>query len=115
MIKVTINGNIGTDIEQDETRGGTKTASFRLASNDRRFNGESKEWEDKGSTSWVNVTAYGTRADEVLKFSKGDLVVITGHQEVRDFERKDGSHGTAVEVTVNSIKNQLGADEPDAE
>jgi len=115
MIKVTINGNIGTDIEQDETRGGTKTASFRLASNDRRYNTDSQEWEDKGTTSWVNVTAYGKRAEEVLAFAKGDLVVITGTQEVRDFERKDHSRGTAVEVAVSSIKKQLGADEDEAE
>src|SRR5581483_628331 len=53
----TVVGNVITDVKQRRITDGTRVASFRVASNERRFDKESQSWVN-GDSLYVTVTCW---------------------------------------------------------
>ena len=105
-IPITITGTAVTDAREIPTKTGPSGASFRLASNSRRFNKATNTWVD-GDTSYVNVNCWRVLANNVLEcIHRGDPVVVTGRMRVREWSTPEKS-GTSVEIDAISVGHDL--------
>ena len=114
--KVILIGNVGADpdvryLENSNTQGNAKVASFRLAISERfkDRNGETRE-----NTEWVNVAAWNKTADVVEKFvKKGTQLYVEGKIKTRKWTDKDGNERYTTEIQADSV--QLLGKRPDAQ
>jgi single-strand DNA-binding protein len=105
---ITVVGNAATEPEYGVSENGKEHASFRLASNRRRLNGQTGEWEDAG-TNWFKVTAFNRLAvNAKASVASGDPVVVTGRLRINEWQRNDGSRSTTVEILADAIGHDLG-------
>jgi single-strand DNA-binding protein len=102
---ITLIGNVGS--APKHTMNGTRhITTFRLASNQRRFDREKNIWVD-GDPNWYTVKAFNQFAVNVAaSIAKGDPVVVTGRLRVRDWESDERS-GTNVDVEADAIGPNL--------
>ena len=90
------------DPELRYANNGNSVANFRVASNSRRKNPQTGQWED-GDTTFLSVSAFGGLGENVAaRFKKGQRVNISGQLKQREYE-KDGQKRTVYEVTANSV------------
>ena len=105
-IITTVVGNAVTDVSLRTTTTGTSVASFRLASNSRRFDKATKSWVDQ-EPSYLSITAWSQLAENVaLSVHKGQSVVVTGKLKVRQWQDGD-KNGTTVEIDAQAIGHDL--------
>lgn len=108
--QVTIVGNAG-NLDREHSwlpANGDKQArfSFGVAVTPRVMNQSTNQWED-GETTWHNVTAYGTLAENLhASINKGDQVIIIGHNTTRT--GKDSNTGEERTFT-NVVADYAGA------
>jgi len=104
---ITITGRLGGDPELRFTPSGAAVANLRVVT-DRRFkNPTTGEWESK-DTSWWNVQAWKSLAENVTEsLKKGDLVIVVGDIKQREYETKEGEKRTVVEVEARHIGPDL--------
>ena len=90
------------DPELRYANNGNSVTNFRVASNSRRKNPQTGQWED-GDTTFLSVSAFGGLGENVAaRFKKGQRVNIAGQLKQREYE-KDGQKRTVYEVTANSV------------
>lgn len=103
---ITIVGNIASDPRKTTTASGIDVTSFRVASEQRRFDKSTEKWID-GEPNWFTVTAYRALAVNAgASLHKGDRVIVRGRLRLRawvDGERK----GTAVEIDAEALGPEL--------
>jgi single-strand DNA-binding protein len=105
-IITTVVGNAVTDVSLRTTTSGASVASFRLASNSRRFDKTSKSWVEQ-EPSYLSITAWSQLAENVaLSVHKGQPIVVTGKLKVRQWQDGEKS-GIAVEIDAQSIGHDL--------
>jgi single-strand DNA-binding protein len=103
---LSLTGLVATPPRLIATRDGVRIATFRLASNQRRFDRLTNKWVD-GETNWYSVTAFRQLADNVMtSLTKGDRVVVTGRLRLRNWQNGDRS-GTNAEVEADSVGHDL--------
>lgn len=96
-------GNLGRDAELDQTKNGTATAKFSVASSEK-VNGEL-------STTWFRVTLFGKLATALAPMlTKGKQVLVDGRLRVSEYTDKDGNKRTSVDVIADNV-NLLGKKE----
>ena len=101
---ITVTGNITRDPELKFSPQGKAICSFGLAVN-RRFQRDG-EWTE--STSYMNVTAWDQLGENIAaSLAKGARVVVSGRLDVREYERRDGTKGTSVDITANEVGASL--------
>jgi single-strand DNA-binding protein len=101
-----LTGLVATSPRHVTTSEGLAITSFRLASNQRRFDKALSRWVD-GETNWFTVSAFrALAANTASSVVKGDRVVVTGRLRVRDWENTDRS-GTNVEIEADSLGHDL--------
>ena len=101
---VTLVGNAAREPELRFTTGGRAVASFGIAVN-RRYQ-VNNEWQEQ--VSFFNVTAWGTLAENAAaSIAKGTRVIVTGRLEQREYDAKDGTKRTVVEVVADEIGPSL--------
>lgn len=104
--QITVVGTIATDPKRITTSTAAKFCSFRLASNERRYDREKNEWTD-GPTNWFTVLAFRSLGEHAMhSFAKGDRVVLSGRLRVRNWE-KDERSGTSVEIDADALGHDL--------
>jgi single-strand DNA-binding protein len=102
-----VTGYIATQPTWGHTKGGFRTLNLRLAWTPRRFDREANNWVD-GLSSFASVRCYRKLAEYAGRsLHKGDPVVVTGTLSVRDYDGKDGTRRTAVEITATTISHDL--------
>jgi len=105
-IITTVIGNAVTDVSLRVTSSGTSVASFRIASNSRRFDKSTSSWIDQ-EPSYLSITAWSQLAENVaLSVHKGQALVVTGKLKVRQWQDADKS-GTNVEIDAIAIGHDL--------
>jgi single-strand DNA-binding protein len=105
-IITTVIGNAVTDVSLRVTSSGTSVASFRIASNSRRFDKSANSWIDQ-EPSYLSITAWSQLAENVaLSVHKGQGLVVTGKLKVRQWQDADKS-GTNVEIDATAIGHDL--------
>lgn len=98
--RIVVMGRLGRDPEIRYTQSGTPVASFSLAV-DRDFTDQAT---GKRITDWIDVVAWGNRATFAEKyFRKGQLAVVEGRLQIRDYVGRDGGKRRAVEIVAESI------------
>jgi single-strand DNA-binding protein len=102
---VTFIGNLTREPELRFAQSGIAVVNVGMAINERRLvNGE---WQDQDPI-FINVTAFRELAENVAgSLHKGDRIVVTGKLQVRNFERQDGTKGTAVECLADEVAVSL--------
>jgi single-strand DNA-binding protein len=92
MLVLTISGNLGRDPEL-KTTDQSQVASFSVGVR-----------TGKDETTWVNCSVWGKRAETVAAyFKRGNKVTLTGSGKIRNYEKKDGSLGSSLEMNVTDF------------
>jgi len=103
---LTLTGLIATTPRHIVTSEGLAITSFRLASQQRKFDKSTERWAD-AETNWYTVTAFRDLAINASQsLNKGDRVVTVGRLKVRDWSNDDRS-GTSIEVEAESLGHDL--------
>ncbi len=77
--------------------------SLRIASNTRRKNQTSGDWEDK--PNFFDVTVWGAQGENCARFlAKGRPVAIDGRLEWREWQDKEGNNRQNVEIVADSVQ-----------
>lgn len=104
--QLTLTGLIATTPRHIVTSEGLAITSFRLASQQRRYDKAHGGWAD-AETNWYTVTAFRELAlNASQSLNKGDRVVAVGRLKVREWSNDDRS-GTSVEVEADSLGHDL--------
>ncbi|MBA2644050.1 MAG: single-stranded DNA-binding protein [Solirubrobacterales bacterium] len=108
--RVILTGNLTRDPELRSLPSGMSVCSLRIASNTRRKNGSSGEWEDK--PNFFDITVWGAQGENCSRFlSKGRPVAIDGRLEWREWTAQDGAKRQSVEVVADVVQFLGGRDE----
>jgi single-strand DNA-binding protein len=103
---ITIVGNVISDLKARRTAEGHRVVSFRVASNERRFDKETGDWVD-GDRLFVSVTCWRRLANGVaMSLSKGDPVMVTGRLYTRGYE-VEGQKRSVTEVLATAVGPDL--------
>lgn len=99
-------GTLVADPELRYASNGTAMVNFRVASNSRRKNEQTGQWED-GDTTFLSVSAFRGLAENIAsQFGKGNKITITGKLKQRDVER-DGQKRTYYDVNADSVSKPI--------
>src|SRR5688572_31076909 len=109
--RVVLTGNLTRDPELRSTASGMSVCSLRIASNTRRKNQSTGEWEDK--PNYFDVTVWGAQGENCSRFlSKGRPVAIDGRLDWREWEASDGSgKRQAVQIIADNVQFLGGRDD----
>lgn len=103
---ITLTGLVATNPRHIVTSEGLAITSFRLASNQRRFDRTQNAWVD-GDTNWYTITAFRQLGMHVASsVEKGQRVIVTGRVRIRDWE-SGAKSGTTIEIDAESIGHDL--------
>ena len=92
----TVVTRLGADAELRTTQTGTAVCSFRGAVD--------SGYGDRKVTTWVNFTLWGGRAEALAPIlTKGKQVAVSGEVSLREYEKRDGTTGSSLEVNVREI------------
>ncbi|EON1479161.1 single-stranded DNA-binding protein [Escherichia coli] len=98
---ITLGGNVGNDLEVRYTPNGKAIGSFSFA--------VQQGYGDNKRAMWVTCLIFGERAEKLAPhIRKGTKLVVNGRLDVRQYDRNDGTKGTAVEVAVNDLEFMTG-------
>lgn len=108
-LSLTVAGRLGKDPEVRFTQGGTKVASFSVAT-DRKYTGS--DGNQVKETIWLRVSTFGKTADAIETYlKKGAMVLVEGRLTPdkqtggpRVFTRPDGTTGSSYEVIANVVR-----------
>jgi len=97
--KIMLMGRLTRDPELRKTQSDISVVSFCLAvDRDYRAKGAEKE------TDFINIVAWRGTADFVSKyFYKGQMAVVSGRLQSRQYEDKNGDKRTAYEVVADTV------------
>jgi single-strand DNA-binding protein len=99
--KAVLIGNVGADPEVRTTAGGSRVASFSLATSRRWTTRDGREHE---KTEWHRVVAWDRLAEDVERFvRKGDRVYAEGRLEYRTWEDASGRTRYATEIVAQEL------------
>ena len=91
-----INANLGQDPELKQTNGGLDFLKFSCAVNTKRGN------QDR--TAWYSCTVWGKQALTLAPLlHKGSTVCVTGRLDPREYEAKDGTTRTSLDVSASDV------------
>ncbi len=111
--RVILTGNLTRDPELRATAGGLSICSLRIATNTRRKNNQTGDWEDKAN--YVSVTIFGRQGENAAQFlAKGRPVAIDGRLEWREWQTQSGEKREQLEVIADTVQF-LGGREGGAE
>jgi single-strand DNA-binding protein len=101
--RVVMTGNLTADPELRSLPSGSSVCKLRIASNTRRKNGSTGEWEDK--PNYFDVTVWGAQGENAARYlSKGRPVAIDGRLEWREWEAQDGTKRQAIDIIAETVQ-----------
>jgi single-strand DNA-binding protein len=100
--KVILVGNLGKDPEVRHLEGGTKVATFSVATNEN-YKDKAGEWQTV--TQWHNIVAWRGGAEIAeRRLKKGSLVYIEGKLSHRQYQDKENNTRYITEVVSNVLR-----------
>src|SRR3954462_15989853 len=101
--RVVLTGNLTRDPELRSTGSGMAVCSLRIASNTRRKNQSTGEWDDK--PNFFAGTVWGAQGVYCARFlSRGRPVAIDGRLEWPEFTYKDGNKRQEIEIVADAVQ-----------
>ena len=108
--RVVLTGNLTRDPELRSTASGMSVCSLRIASNTRRKNQSTGEWEDK--PNFFDITVFGAQGENCARFlAKGRPVAIDGRLEWREWTDQQGNKRQNVEIVADAVQFLGGRDD----
>lgn len=106
--QLTIVGNVLTAPQwRRTTESGQVAASFRVASNSRRYDKATGRWVD-GHSLRVRVTCWRRLAEGVIQsVMTGDPIVVVGRLYTRDWVDEQGTHRVLYEMDAAAVGHDL--------
>ena len=104
MAQVSFRANVGKVRGLQFSQDGKPRFSFSAAESHRRFNKQSQQWEDTGTT-WYSVTVFGRHAEDladIIQEGAKQQVSVSGRQETRAYEH-NGEQRTSLEVIADHV------------
>ena len=96
---VTIQGRLCADPDLRRTQNGTSVASFTLAV-DRDFKGSDGSRE----ADFIPVVCWRQLAEHMQRwFTKGQMAIVSGRIQTRQYTDKDGNKRTATEIVADRV------------
>ena len=106
-VNVTIVGNVTRDPELRFTNSGMAVANFGVATNFRKMNRQTNEWDEEEPT-FYDVSCFYEFAENVAEsLTKGTRVVVTGRLRQRSWEGNDGAKRSTLEILADEIGPSL--------
>lgn len=103
---LTIVGTLITVVGKRRLLDGTTVVSFRVASNERRYDQATETWTD-GDTLYVTVTCWRKLAENVhASLVVGDPIIVRGRLVSRSYD-KDGRRHTVTEMQASAVGPDL--------
>ena len=97
--RVVLVGRLVKDPELRKTNSDISFATFTLAVDNRV-----KEADGTRGTIFIDCRVFRDQADSLVKNTrKGSKVAVDGSLNQRNFERRDGTKGKAIEIVVDSV------------
>jgi single-strand DNA-binding protein len=104
---ITIVGNLTDDPELRYTTGGVPVANVRVAVNQRFFNRDKNDWDDR-LDGYFTVNVWRDQAENVANsLHRGDRVLVAGRLRSRSYETKDGDTRWVTEIEADEIAPSL--------
>ena len=104
MAQVSFRANVGKVRGLQFSQDGKPRFSFSAAESHRRFNKQSQQWEDTGTT-WYSITVFGRHAEDLadtIQEGAKQQVSVSGRQETRAYEH-NGEQRTSLEVIADHV------------
>ena len=101
-VHITVNGNVGNDVEEFTFGNDGRGIRFDVASTDT-IRGEQK-------TTWYKVACFGRVAEaaqehmQTGRLTKGSQVLIMGAFKPRDYQTKNGDDRVSLDVTASTLE-----------
>ena len=96
---ITIMGRLTKELELRQTQSGKAVANFTLAV-DRDYTEKGAERE----TDFIDCVAWRGTAEFVDKyFGRGQMAVVSGRLQIRDWEDKDGNKRRSAEIVADNV------------
>ena len=111
--RVILVGRLVKDPELRKTNSDISFATFTLAVDNRV-----KEADGTRGTIFIDCRVFRDQADSLVKNTrKGSKIAVDGSLNQRNFERRDGTKGKAIEIIVDSVtflepKKETPVEEP---
>lgn len=103
---VTIEGNLGGDVELRFTASSKAVASFSVVSSKSRKLDDGT-WEDTEVT-WRRITAWDSLGENCAEsLNKGDAVVIVGREYLEEWTTDAGKSGVTLKVNAYNVAPSL--------
>jgi single-strand DNA-binding protein len=101
MKTLSIVGRLGQGPKVNTTQSGESVLNCSVAVSNRvKKNGQ---WVDE--SIWIGVTLFGKRAESISQhMTKGMRVAASGDLNVREYDARDGSKKTAIELIARDIE-----------
>lgn len=98
--KIILQGRLTGDVELRQTHGGTNVASATLAVRRSRKDNTTGAYQ----TDFIDCVFWGKTAEVAARwFGKGDMAIVTGRLESRDWEDKNGNKRRSWEVQAETL------------
>lgn len=102
-VRSTFDGGVVAEPESKELPSGATVLEFPVYVNRRRKNRDSGEYEDTGDVTKIRVQLWNEAGN--IDVRKGDIVEVVGTIYEREFQKRDGTPGRALETDwVDSVK-----------
>jgi len=100
MNTIVIHGNVGQEPEMRYTSNQKAVITFSV--------GDTYGKDDKKKTTWHNVTAFGSLAENIANsVRKGDTVIVTGRLEQDEFTNKEGKKVKSTKLIADEVGYSL--------
>lgn len=77
---------------------------IRGAANDRVYNPDTKEWEQKGDTTFLDILFGGKLAENLFEsVTKGDQIVVHGDLVQREWTTQEGEKRVSYQIRAKTI------------
>lgn len=100
---VTVLGNIGADAERRETQNGTPYLTFTVADSRSKWDAAAGKYVTL-NTTWRRVTTFKGLDYLPDQLIKGATVYVSGSEELRTWDKEDGTKGYSLDVTAHVVK-----------
>ena len=104
MAQVSFRANVGKVRGFQFSQDGKPRFSFSAAESHRRFNKQSQQWEDTGTT-WYNITVFGRHAEDcadIIQENAKQQVSVSGRMETREYEH-NGEQRSSLDVVADHV------------
>jgi len=105
---LTIAGNVARGPELRQTASGKSAVGLTIAVNKRRYNQDTKQWED-GDATFIDASAFDTLADNIAaSISTGDRVIVNGSIRQDNWvDKESGTNRSKLVMVIDEIGPSL--------